>query len=349
MKTAVIAGASGIVGRNLLAHLLTLPDWQVIALSRRKPDLAGDYRHIAVDLMDAEGTRQALSGLSEATHAFFAAYVEVPGGWPALVAPNMALLRNFLDGLEPAAPKLSHVNLMEGTKWYGSHLGPFKTPAKEDDPHHLPPNFYYDQQDLLSARQAGRAWTWSAARPHAVCGFALGNPMNLVVAIAVYASLGKDLGIPLRHPGNLGNHRALYQVTDAGLLARALVWMATSETAANQAFNITNGDLFRWEQLWPRFAEFFEMDWAPPQPLSLSQMMADKGPRWETLAARHGLQEIAWERLVSWGFADYVFAAEWDIASSTTKARLAGFHEALDSEAMFITHFRALKTQGIIP
>lgn len=349
MKTAVIAGATGIVGRNLLAHLLTLPDWQVIALSRRRPELAGDYRHIAVDLSDPADAREKLSALGEATHAFFAAYVEVPGGWPALVAPNLALLRNFLDGLEPAAAKLSHVNLMEGTKWYGSHLGPFKTPAKEDDPRHLPPNFYYDQQDLLSARQAGQAWTWSAARPHAVCGFALGNPMNLVVAIAVYASLAKDLGIPLRHPGSLGNHRALYQVTDAGLLARALVWMATSEAAANQAFNITNGDLFRWDQLWPRFAKYFEMDWAPPQPLSLAQMMADKGERWAALAASHGLQEIAWERLVSWGFADYVFAADWDIASATTKARLAGFHEVLDSETMFIDHFRALKAQGIIP
>ncbi|MEQ8652410.1 MAG: SDR family oxidoreductase [Kiloniellales bacterium] len=349
MKTAVIAGATGIVGRNLLAHLLTLPDWRVIALSRRKPDLTGDYRHIAVDLSDPADARQKLGGLKDVTHAFFAAYVEVPGGWPALVAPNLSLLRNFLDGLEPAAAGLRHVNLMEGTKWYGSHLGPFKTPAKEADPRHLPPNFYYDQQDLLTERQAGKDWTWSAARPHAVCGFALGNPMNLVVAIAVYATLAKDLGIPLRHPGSLGNHRALYQVTDAGLLARALVWMASSEAAANQAFNITNGDLFRWEQLWPRFADHFEMDWAPPQPLNLAQMMADKGARWAGLAARHGLKKIAFERLVSWGFADYVFAADWDIASSTTKARLAGFHEVLDSETMFIDHFRALQAQGIIP
>ncbi len=349
MKTAVIAGATGVVGRNLLAHLLTLPDWQVVALSRRKPDIAGNYRHIAVDLSDPGDSRAKLAGLGAATHAFFAAYVEVPGGWPALVAPNLALLENFLDGLEPAARSLRHVNLMEGTKWYGSHLGPFKTPAREDDPRHLPPNFYYDQQDLLSARQQGKDWTWSAARPHAVCGFALGNPMNLVVAIAVYATLCRELGIPLRHPGSPVNQTKLYQVTDAGLLARALVWMAESENAANRAFNITNGDLFRWEQLWPRFARFFEMDWAPPLPLSLTQMMADKAALWAALARRQGLQEIAFDRLVSWPFADYVFAAEWDIASSMTGARLAGFHEVLDSETMFLRHFEALRDQRVIP
>ncbi len=241
------------------------------------------------------------------------------------------------------------MNLIEGTKWYGSHLGPFKTPAKEDDPRHLPPNFYYDQQDLLAGHQAGKAWTWSAARPHAVCGFALGNPMNLVVAIAVYASICKELGIPLRHPGALANSQALYQVTDAGLLARALVWMATAPGAANQAFNITNGDLFRWENLWPVFAGHFDMDWAPPQRVSLTQMMAGKATLWESLVQRYRLHAIPFDQLVSWGFADYVFASDWDIASATTRARLAGFHECLDSEAMFLAQFDTLKAQRIIP
>ncbi len=104
MKTALIAGATGVVGRNLLAHILTLPDWQAIALSRRKPDLPGDYRYIAVDLSDSEDCRTKLAQAKEVTHAFYAAYVDVPGGWPALVAPNLALLRNLLDALEPPVP-----------------------------------------------------------------------------------------------------------------------------------------------------------------------------------------------------------------------------------------------------
>ena len=55
-KKAVIAGATGVVGRNLLRHLLTLGDWDVIAVSRRKPDVEGRYEHVAVDLLDRAQT-----------------------------------------------------------------------------------------------------------------------------------------------------------------------------------------------------------------------------------------------------------------------------------------------------
>ncbi|MDM5453211.1 hypothetical protein QUF89_13575 [Peribacillus simplex] len=37
-----------------------------------------------------------------------------------------------------------------------------------------------------------------------------------------------------------------------GLLAKATVWAATEERCANQAFYITNGDMFRWNELWPK-------------------------------------------------------------------------------------------------
>jgi uncharacterized protein YbjT (DUF2867 family) len=50
-KKALIAGATGVVGRNLLRHLVTLDDWDVIAVSRRKPDVDGRYEHVAVDLL----------------------------------------------------------------------------------------------------------------------------------------------------------------------------------------------------------------------------------------------------------------------------------------------------------
>src|SRR5262249_50183906 len=139
----------------------------------------------------------------------------------AMGPPNLAMLKNLLDAVESSSPGLEHVNLMEGTKWYGSHLGAFKTPAKEDDLRSPAPNFYYDQQDFLVARAKGKRWHWSAVRPHAICGFALGNPMNLAMTIAVYASIMKELGEPLRHPGSEKNYHALYQTTDAALLAKA--------------------------------------------------------------------------------------------------------------------------------
>lgn len=348
VKTAVVAGATGVVGRNLCRHLLASGDWRVIGISRRKPDFSGDFIHLPVDLLDPEDCRMKLAAHPEITHAFFAAYVERPD-WAAMVEPNLAMLVNLVEALESVATGLEHIHLMHGTKWYGNHLGPFKTPAKESDPGHMPPNFYYDQQAYISDCQRGKAWTWSSARPHGVCGYATGNPMNLVMVLAVYASISKALGLPLRHPGSRANAHALYQVTDSGLLARAVEWMATTPACANEPFNITNGDLFRWESLWPVFARYFDMEWAEPQRIDLVTMMADKGPLWEGLVRQHKLQPIPYPQLVSWAYGNFVFSPEYDIISATTKARRHGFHEVMDSEAMFLRQFDELRQARVIP
>jgi nucleoside-diphosphate-sugar epimerase len=347
-KTALVAGATGVVGRNLLRQLVSDPDWDVIAVSRRTPDVEGAYRHIAADLLDPANAEARLGELSEVTHIFFSAYTEKPT-WAAMVAPNMALLTNLMDAVEPAAAGLQHVNLMHGTKWYGNHLGPFKTPAKETDPGHMPPNFYYDQQAFIVDRQKGKAWTWSSARPHGICGFAIGNPMNLVMVLAVYATISKALSLPLRHPGSEANAHALYNVTDSELLARACVWMATDPAAANEPFNITNGDTFRWQDMWPAIADYFGMKTAQAQKIDLVHMMADKGRLWERLVKEHDLRPIPYEQLVRWDYGNFVFSPEFDIISSTIKAKQYGFAEVQDSQEMFLRHFAELRAKRIIP
>ncbi|MEM9232261.1 MAG: SDR family oxidoreductase [Pseudomonadota bacterium] len=347
-RTALIAGATGVVGRNLLSHLLEDGTWDIIAVSRRAPDIEGAYAHIAIDLLDAADCADKLGRDLGVTHIFFAAYVEKPD-WAQMVAPNLAMLVNLIEAVEPANANLQHVNLMHGTKWYGNHLGPFKTPADEDDPRHMPPNFYYDQQDFIVARQAGKSWTWSATRPHGVCGFAIGNPMNLVMVTAVYATVSKALGLPLRHPGSRANASALYQVTDTKHLSKAVTWMATDQNAANNAFNITNGDIFRWEDMWPHIAAYFDMETAPPQKIDLPLMMADKAEIWSGLVREHGLQEIPWEQLVGWNYGAFVFTPEFDIISSMTKARKFGFHDIVDSKEMFLSQFDELRAAKVIP
>jgi nucleoside-diphosphate-sugar epimerase len=347
-KRALILGATGVVGRNILRHLLPEADWEIVAVSRRKPDIEGVYLHLPVDLTDREQAMHALGRPLGITHIFYAAYIERADHAEAVI-PNLAMLQNVMDAVEPVSPHLAHVNLMHGTKWYGNHLGPFKTPAKEDDPRHMPPNFYHDQQAWIEARQAGKPWTWSSARPHAVCGFAVGNPMNLVMAIAVYATISKAIGLPLRFPGTEASYRALYQCTDSALLAKAVLWMVTSPRCANQAFNITNGDLIRWENVWPRFADYFEMQVGPRQHIQLSKMMHDKKPIWDELVARHGLMPIPYADIVRWNYGDYVFSTGYDVISSTMKAREFGFGEFLDTERMFLRQFDELRANKIIP
>jgi nucleoside-diphosphate-sugar epimerase len=345
-RTALVVGARGVVGSNLIDHLAADEQWEVIGLSRRGGTDRPRIRHVAVDLLDAAATRVLAPQLADVTHVFYAAYQDRPS-WSGLVAPNVSMLASTLDAVGGFA-SLQHVSLMQGYKVYGAHLGPFKTPAREDDPPHMPPEFNVDQQRLLEERQRGTGWTWSAIRPSVVCGTALGNPMNLAMVIAVYASIARELKVPLRFPGRPGAYASLLEMTDAGLLAAATVWAATEPRCANQAFNIANGDLFRWAEMWPRIAGLFDLDVAPPLPMSLADVMADKQPVWQRLRERHGLRPT-YEQVSSWAFGDFVFSWDYDMFADTSKSRRFGFHDYVDTVAMFERTFETLRRDRIIP
>ncbi|KFN02468.1 putative nAD-dependent epimerase/dehydratase [Bacillus clarus] len=213
----------------------------------------------------------------------------------------------------------------------------------------MPPEFNVDQQDFLEQRQKGKAWTWSALRPSVVCGFSIGNPMNLAMVIAIYASISKELGLPLRFPGKPGAYDSLLEMTDAGLLAKATVWAATEERCANQAFNITNGDLFRWNELWPKIAQYFGLETAPPLPMFLDVVMADKEHLWNKMVEKHGLAQHSYKDVSSWGFGDFVFSWNYDFFADGTKARRLGFHEYVDTEVMFMNIFDDFRKRKVIP
>ena len=347
-KTALIVGANGVIGCNLARYLETLDDWSVIGLSRRGGQSTGKIRHISVDLLDPTDCLNKLADLTGVTHVFYAAYQERPT-FAELVEPNLAMLVNTVTTIEKVAPNLAHVSLMQGYKVYGAHLGPFKTPAREDEDNHMPPEFNMDQQAFLQKQQQGKSWTWSALRPSVVIGTATGNPMNLAMVIGLYAAMSKELGLPLRFPGKPGAYDTLLEMTDAGLLARATVWAATHPQCANQAFNITNGDLFRWNEMWPKIAKFFAIEVAPPLPMSLHTAMADKADLWQAMKTRYGLADHSYDAVSSWGFGDAVFSWNYDFFADGSKARRFGFHDFVDSETMFIDVFRDMRAQRIIP
>jgi nucleoside-diphosphate-sugar epimerase len=347
-RVALVAGAGGVIGGNLIRHLQDIGGWRVIGLSRQGGTSSEALTHLGVDLLDAEDVRTKLAGLTGVTHVFYAAYQDRPT-FAELVEPNQRMLVNLLDAIEPVAGDLQHVQLMQGYKVYGAHLGPFKTPAREDDPPHMPPEFNVEQQTFLEDRQQGRRWTWSALRPSVVVGFALGIPMNLAMVIAVYATLSQHLRVPLRFPGKPGAYHSLIEMTDAGLLAKAMVWAATDPRAANQAYNINNGDLFRWEEMWPRIAASFELPVAPALPLSLATVMADKQPAWDEIVAAHDLAPTPYGDVSSWAFGDAVFSWDYDLIADGSKARRHGFHEYVDTAEMFERVFEEMRARRIIP
>jgi hypothetical protein len=127
------------------------------------------------------------------------------------------------------------------------------------------------------------------------------------------------------------------------------VWAGGSKAAQNEIFNITNGDTFRWQHMWPKIAKMLDMEVADPTPFPLTTYMADKGPVWDAIVANYGLQPIPYQQIVSWGFGDMIFNSAFDNVSSTIKARLAAFEDYIDTETMFHSFFHSLRSKNIIP
>lgn len=151
--TVLVVGALGVVGRAALDHYAAQPGWWVIGLARRLRPEDVQAEWIAADLKDREALRAALSGIDPITHVVYAALHEESGlvsGWTAAaqIAANLTMLTGLLDYLPPG---LRHLELLQGTKAYGVHHGPYRMPARESDPRFIAPNFYYEQEDLARA------------------------------------------------------------------------------------------------------------------------------------------------------------------------------------------------------
>jgi hypothetical protein len=172
-----------------MRHLAGLPDGRASALSRtvKGPESDG-VRRISADLTQPGSCEHAADDLKGVDALFYAIRPADPD--PQVEAEvNTRMLVNLLRVLEEGSPALRYICLIHGTRWYGNHLGHFKAPAEETDPHPAVPTFYYGQQDHVARRQPGKRWTWSALRPHIVCGVSTDYPSNLMTLLAVYGTL----------------------------------------------------------------------------------------------------------------------------------------------------------------
>ncbi|TNC15907.1 SDR family oxidoreductase [Methylobacterium terricola] len=344
-RTALVAGANGIIGKALMETLSATPGWRARALSRRPHGSPGA---IAVDLTDAAATRAALTGVRDVTHLFYAALAPQPD-LAAEVRVNGAMLRHLLDGLEAAGAPLERAVLYQGAKVYGVHLGPVPSPFYEDEPRHVGPNFYFTQEDELRTRAARGGPAFAILRPDVVVGDAAGNAMNIAMVIGAYAALCRADGAAFRFPGPAHVYDGVFaQVTEAGALARASLWAATSDTARGEAFNYVH-EPFRWRRIWERIAGALDLPLGPPVPLRLATHMADKAPAWARLVAEQGLVDTPYERAVGWAFGDFVFHSDFDLVSDMAKIRRAGFTETVDSADALIAAIRRLQAAGVLP
>jgi len=358
-KKILIAGASGLVGYAAVRHFASLPDWDVVAISRRIPTGVQGAEFISIDLTETITCKEVFGRMTDVTHLAYAALYEKADlikGWRdrEQMETNLAMLRNLFEPLEAAATNLRHVSLLQGTKAYGAHLGPIAIPGRERSPRHEHENFYWLQEDYLRARQIGKRWNWTIQRPQIVVGDAIGGALNVIPAIGVYAALRKEAGLPLAYPGGPAS---VAEAVDADLLARSLAWSATTPACANEIFNVTNGDVFTWSEVWPVIADALGMKAGQPEALSLKREMPRHGAEWAAIVARYNLRApVDLEAYVgkSFEFADSIFAYGANrppppMIVSTIKARQAGFHDCMDTEDMFRKWFRVYQDESLLP
>jgi nucleoside-diphosphate-sugar epimerase len=351
-KHALIVGITGIQGIALAERLLD-HGWQVTGLARRPRQVTEGVRMLTADLLDPSSVREALSGVAP-SHVFFNAWSR-----QATEAENCtvngAMLRNVLTALD-GSPNLRHVALTTGLKHY---LGPFEayarekpeTPFTEDQPRLPYPNFYYVQEDILFESAARGGYTWSVHRPHTVIGYAIGNQMNMGVTLAVYGTICRETGRPFVFPGSPQQYEALTDVTDARILAAHLEWAATTPEAANEAFNVVNGDIFRWRRMWAVVAAGLGVDPAPypGHPTPLVEQMADAGPIWDQIVRKYGLQPYPVDALASWWHTDADLGRTVETVTDMSKSRRLGFTEYMESKRSFLDLFDRLRAERVIP
>ena len=305
-RSVAVVGAAGTIGQAVVEEFVE-NGYFVTAMARRRSYWPTTAAYEQVDLWDTQATIDTFKRVGSHDLLVFAAYQDGPdvGG---IVGPNVELMQNTLDAAVAADWNVEHVTLYQGGKYYGAHIGPFKTPAKETDPRIPGPNFYYDQQDLLELRAARDGFAYSIFRPEAVCGIAPGNPLNLFLIIAAYGAICRELGMPMRFPGTKAAYESLYQVTDAGLLARATVWGTESPNARDQAFNIANGDHIRWKDFWPVIANMLGVDAGTPHHFSLADRMSGYGDVWAQIVNKCSLTDTPFNQIANWATSSWVMA-----------------------------------------
>ncbi|WP_250254169.1 SDR family oxidoreductase [Chryseobacterium sp. Marseille-Q3244] len=351
---ALVVGATGITGNNLAEELIA-QGWKTYGLSRNPNNCITGLLPVKADLLDEHSLIEALEGISP-THVYFTTWMRNDTE-EENIRINSMLVRNLLNVVSPKK-SVQHVALVTGLKHY---LGPFEsyvkegklpeTPVREEHPRLPLPNFYYAQEDEIYKASERDGFTWSIHRPHTVVGYAVGNLMNIAATLAVYASICKETGRKFIWPGSEAQWNGISDITDAKILAKQIVWASNTETAKNQAFNITNGEVFRWKWLWKRLADWFsiEAEGFNGTIRPLEKELENDQETWKVIAEKYNLKEKNLDRLSSAWHTDLDLGRPLEVMCDLSKSRKLGFTAYKRTEDSFIEVFERLRTENIIP
>ncbi|RAL41836.1 hypothetical protein DM860_009018 [Cuscuta australis] len=365
-SVALVVGVTGIVG-NSLAEILPLADtpggpWKVYGVGRRpRPPWNSDHpiEYIQCDVSDPDDADSKLSDLTDVTHVFYVTWTNRSTELENCEA-NGRMLRNVLNAVIPNCPNLTHICLQTGRKHY---LGPFESfrkvahdpPYDEDLPRLDSPNFYYTLEDILfeevKKKKTKNGLTWSVHRPGTIHGFSPYSMMNIVGTLCVYAAICKHEGVPLRFPGAKAAWEEYSDCSDADLIAEQEIWAAVDPYAKNEAFNVSNGDVFKWKHFWKVLAEQFDVEAGELEEgksFALQEEMEGKGGVWDEIVKKHELIPTKLEEIGVWWFVDLILGGGCPL-DTMNKSKEHGFLGFRNSKKAFVSWIDKVKAHKIVP
>ena len=233
MATALVSGATGLVGSHIVERLLQ-DRWTVRALVRSPSawlDSLGVESRIG-DVLDDDAFTRAATGCDVIFHT--AAAVTPRGGWEAFRRPNVDGTQSAITAAERSHARLLHLSSVAVYGHDGRYRGgSLKT--DEDTPlGPLPERAYYarskreSESIVLAAHAAGRIWA-TAVRPDVIYG---NRDRQFVPRIARFLKRG--------FAPNINGGRTTLAVVHAANVADGAVRAATNERAGGRAYNLAN-------------------------------------------------------------------------------------------------------------
>lgn len=366
-SVALVVGVTGMAGLSLAEALkrATAPGgpWKVYGVARRPmpgwfPSSTVD-QYISLDALNSEDTRHKLSPISDqVTHVFWVA-LQIGETEEINITINSTMLSNILNALKSAP--LQHVTLQTGTKQYmgpifdpvlGGQLVHHEPPFTEESPRLPYPNFYYALEDLLASYSSSSSFTYSVHRTSIIIGASSRSVYNNLLTLAVYATICRYEGLPFRYPGTRYTWEHFVDMADTRVIADQHIWAAVTDTAKNQAFNYSNGDLIAWKSVWKVLCKVFDVEFVPfdeTKEFDVVELMKGKGKVWDEIVEKYGLYKTKLEEIVCFEALNTVLHFNFQHVCSMTKSRNFGFFGYADTPKSIEMWVGRLREMKIIP
>jgi 2-alkyl-3-oxoalkanoate reductase len=235
MPTALVTGATGLVGSHVVERLLR-DGWRVRALTRdpaRATWLEAAGAELTVgDTLEPSTLPGSVNGCDVVFHT--AAAVTADGGWEAFRRPNIEGTRNVVDATAGARARLVHVSSV-AVYGAGARYAAAGEKTSEDTPLAPPGEHSWyarskreSEQLVLDAHQQGRLWA-TAVRPDVIYGE---RDRQFVPRVARLLRFGVT-------PVIGGGHTTL-AVVHAANVADGMVRAAAHDGAGGRAYNLAN-------------------------------------------------------------------------------------------------------------